>query len=147
MKGVLSMRKGERQDSGTIQMAVGVLLGGLLALGVEIVILLFGAVAISNGIIKQDATLQLTAAACVVGGVIGGKLACAWWPVKKLLAGLTAGLVCFLLILMVGMLSGDGLTLGLQALIELTGCLCGGAISGLISGGKKRRKKGNRRSR
>ena len=37
--------------------------------------------------------------------------------------------------------------LGLQALIELAGCLYGGAIAGLLCRGKKRRKKGGSRAR
>ena len=40
-----------------------------------------------------------------------------------------------------GLLMGDGFQPGPQALIELAGCLCGGAAAGLLSGrktGKKR---------
>ncbi len=141
------MHRAEERDAGAVHMTAGVFLGGLLALGVEIVFLLFGSIAISNGILKEDATLQITAAACVIGCLIGGWLTCAWWPARRLLAGLAAGAVCFLLILAVGLLSGEELSLGVQAMIELAGCLCGGAISGLLSRGKKRKKKGNARLR
>ena len=123
------------------------ILGGLLALGVELIVLLLGSVAISGGILKQDASLQLTAAACVLGCLVGGVLACLWWPDRRLLAGLAVGAACFALILVVGLLTGDELELGLQAVIELAGCLCGGAISGLLLREKKRRKKGGARGR
>ncbi|HIT02811.1 MAG TPA: TIGR04086 family membrane protein [Candidatus Enterenecus merdae] len=141
------MRRGEGMEPKAVHMTLGVLLGGLLALGVELILLLLGAMAISNGIVKQGAALQLTAAACVIGCLVGGRLACAWWPARRLLAGLAAGGVCFLLILAVGLLWGGELSLGLQALIELAGCLCGGAIAGLLCRGKNRRKKGGSRAR
>ena len=129
------MRKAETQaqGSGAVQMVTAVMLGGLLALGVELTVLLLGAAAVSNGILKEDSAAQVTAAACVVGGLAGGLLACSRWSSRRLIAGLAVGIVCCLL--------GDGFQPGPQALIELAGCLCGGAAAGLLSGrktGKKR---------
>ena len=115
-------------------------LGGLLALGVELVILLLGALAVSKGILKEDAAPQLTAAACVLGCLAGGLLACARWKSRRLLGGLATGAVCYLLILAVGLLMSDSLKLGAQALIELAGCLCGGALAGLLGGGRKKKR-------
>ena len=40
-----------------------------------------------------------------------------------------------MLILCVGLMSGESFSLGLQALLELAGCLCGGAIAGLLCRG------------
>ena len=42
--------------------------------------------------------------------------------------------MCYLLILAVGLLMSDALELGGQALIELAGCLCGGALAGMLGG-------------
>ena len=134
------MGKAEVQGTNAVQMATGVALGGLLALGVELMILLLGALAVSNGVLKEDAAPQVTAAACVIGCFCGGLLACARWKSRRLLGGLAVGAVCYLLILAVGLLMGDGFTFGLQALIELAGCLCGGAIAGVLSGGKRKKK-------
>ena len=61
------MGKGETQGMNAVQMATGVALGGLLALGVELILLLLGAAAVSRGILKDSAAPQLTAAACVLG--------------------------------------------------------------------------------
>ena len=135
------MRKTEAQGANAAQMVTAVALGGLLALGVELMVLLLGAAAVSNGILKEDAALQVTAAACVAGCFGGGLLACTHWTSKRLLAGLATGVVCYLLILAVGLLMGDGFQLGAQALIELAGCLCGGAIAGMLcgTGSKKKR--------
>ena len=134
------MGKAEERGTNAVQMATGVVLGGLLALGVALMILLAGAAAVSNGILKEDSLSQVTAAACVLGCFAGGLLACSRWRSKRLLGGLAAGAVCYLLILAVGLLMNDGAELGLQALVELAGCLCGGALAGML-GGRRRKKR------
>lgn len=134
------MGKAEERGTNAVQMATGVALGGLLALGVELMILLLGALAVSKGILKEDAAPQLTAAACVLGCLAGGLLACARWKSRRLLGGLATGAVCFLLILAVGLLMSDSLKLGAQALIELAGCLCGGTLAGLLGRGRKKKR-------
>lgn len=139
------MGKSEAQGTNAVQMATGVALGGLLALGVELVILLLGSIAVSNGIWKETAAPQLTAAACVLGCFGGGLLACARWKSRRVLGGLATGLVCFLLILAVGLLMSDNLVLGTQALIELAGCLCGGALAGMLGGGRRKKRSGGRK--
>ena len=139
------MGKAEERGANAVQMATGVALGGLLALGIELAVLLLGAAAVSNGILKEDAAPQLTAAACVLGCFGGGLLACARWKSRRLLGGLAAGVVCYLLILAVGLLMSDGLTLGVQALVELAGCLCGGALAGMLGGGKRKKRASGRK--
>lgn len=134
------MGKAEERGTNAVQMATGVALGGLLALGVELIVLLLGALAVSNGILKEDAAPQVTAAACVLGCFIGGVFACARWRSRRLLGGLAAGMLCYLLLLAVGLLMSDGAELGVQALIELAGCLCGGAMAGLLGGGRKKKR-------
>ncbi len=139
------MGKAETQGGNAIQMATGVALGGLLALGIELVILLLGSVAVSNGILREAAAPQLTAAACVLGCFGGGLLACARWKSRRVLGGLAAGVVCFLLILAVGLLMSDDLVLGSQALVELAGCLCGGALAGMLGGGRRKKRPSGRK--
>ncbi len=139
------MGKAEVQGTNAVQMATGVALGGLLALGIELVILLLGALAVSNGILKENSTSQLTAAACVLGCIGGGLLACSKWKSRRLVGGLLTGVVCYLLILAVGLLISDDLTFGPQALIELAGCLCGGALAGMLGGGGKKRRGSGRK--
>ncbi len=141
------MRKGEVQGANAAQMVTAVALGGLLALGVELMVLLLGAVAVSNGILKEDAAAQVTAAACVLGCLIGGLLACSRWSARRLLAGLAVGAVCYLLILAVSLLMGEGFQLGSQALVELAGCLCGGAVAGVFGGRKGKKKRTSARKK
>lgn len=139
------MGKAEVQGTNAVQMATGVALGGLLALGVELVILLLGSLAVSNGILQEDAASQLTAAACVLGCFGGGLLACSKWKSRRLVGGLLTGVVCYLLILAVGLLMSDDLTFGPQALIELAGCLCGGALAGMLGGGRRKKRASGRK--
>ena len=139
------MGKAEERGTNAVQMATGVALGGLLALGIELMILLLGSLAVSNGILKEDAAPQLTAAACVLGCFGGGLLACARWKSRRLLGGLAAGAVCYLLNLAVGLLMSDGLALGVQTLVELAGCLCGGALAGMLGGGKRKKRASGRK--
>lgn len=138
------MHKTETQGAGAVQMTTALLLGGLLALGIEILILLAGSVAVANGILKESAAAQMTAAACVLGCFGGGCFTCGRWPARRLLAGAGTGAVCFFLILVVGLLLDNGFELGSQALIELAACLCGGAAAGLL---RKKKKKGKRVAR
>ena len=84
-------------------------------------------------------------AACVVGGLAGGLLACSRWSSRRLIAGLAVGIVCCLLILAVGLLMSEALALGGQALVELAGCLCGGALAGVLSGGRKKKRSAARK--
>ena len=135
------MRKAEAQGGGAAQAVTAVMLGGLLALGVELTVLLLGAAAVSRGILKEDAAVQVTAAACVTGCFAGGLLACTRCGSKRLPAGLAVGGVCCLLIAAVGLVLGDGLRLGAQALIELAGCRCGGALAGMLCGRRKSKKR------
>ena len=141
------MRKAEAQGSGAAQAVTAVMLGGLLALGVALMVLLLGAMAVSGGILKEDASVQVTAAACVTGCFTGGLLACARCGARRLPAGLAVGGVCCLLIAAVGLLMGDGLKLGAQALIELAGCLCGGALAGMLCAGRPKKKRASARKK
>ena len=141
------MRKAEAQGGGAALAVTAVMLGGLLALGVALMVLLLGAVAVSGGILKEDSAAQVTAAACVAGCFAGGLLACTRCASRRLPAGLAVGGVCCLLIAAVGLLMGDGLQLGAQALIELAGCLCGGALAGMLCAGKSKKKRPSARKK
>ncbi len=39
----------------------------------------------------------------------------------------------------------EALALGGQALVELAGCLCGGALAGVLSGGRKKKRSAARK--
>ena len=125
------------------QLVKALILGALLALGLALIMILLGSVAVSVGIFKPDAGEQIAVAACVIGSILGARLACAQWSSKRIVAGLLTGVLCFLLILLISLLTGGELKPGSQALIECAGCLLGGGISGILAGGrKKKRRKG-----
>lgn len=137
------MRKTEtRQGRGIAQNIFALFWGALLALGVELIVLLLGSIAVSAGVLKADATAQVTAVACLIGCFIGGVFTCVRWGARRLPAGVLTGLMCFVLILIVALVSGSKPEIGAQALVELAGCVVGGGLAGILSvrGKKKKRK-------
>lgn len=135
------MRKTEvRPKNSGGRRALGLLLGGLLALGVELVILLLGSAAVSLGVLRNDATIQITAVACIIGGFVGGSFVCAQWTRQRLLAGILTGVVCILLIMLLALIGGNG-KFGTQMLVELASCLVGGGLAGALAGKKKKKHK------
>lgn len=140
MEGVLFMHRTEARGQSAATITVSLLLGSLLALGIELVILLIGAIAVSKGIFRSDASSQITAAACLVGCLAGGCFTGRSWQSKRLLAGIASGAICYILILMLALLTGGGVENGAQALMEMICCLVGGGLAGVLSGRKKKRK-------
>lgn len=133
----------EGEHSGRVlDMALGSLLGGALAAGVALLLLLAAAVAISSGVMPEELERHVTIAACAIGGFCGGLLARERWQSRALFAGLSAGLVFFLLLLSVSLLGFGGPDFSGGTLGVLAGCLGGGALAGLFS--KKGRKKKKR---
>lgn len=139
------MRRTEpgRSESKGQQIAV-LILGALLAIGIELIVIFLGSVAVSTGVLKPDAAAQTTAAACLIGCFVGGSLACKSWNSKRLFAGLLTGLLCFLLVLVIAFLMDGTPEIGTQALVECAGCLIGGGIAGVLAGGKKKKKRKTR---
>ena len=141
------MRKAEaRQGVAGGRNLIDLLLGALLALGIEVIVLLLGSIAVSAGVLRADTEMQVTAAACLIGCFAGGTLACKSWVSRRLLCGLMTGILCFVLILLVAMISGDGFKLGSQGLVEMVGCLVGGGLAGVV-GAKKKKKKRKKRQK
>lgn len=135
------MRKTETaRESDSLRTIAALLLGGLLALGIELVVLLVGSIAVSAGVLRVDTAPQLTVAACLLGCFIGGRLTCSKWKSRRLFAGLLTGVICFLLILLLSLIGGN-IEFGTQALIELVSCVVGGSLAGATWGKKKRRRK------
>ena len=140
-KEVLFMRNGDsRRSGGGAKSVLTLIMGALLALGIELLLLLLGAVTVSAGILRVDTGMQVTAAACLLGCFIGGSFACRDWKSHRLLAGLLTGICCFVLIFL-GALTGRGFKFGTQALIELASCVIGGGLAGLLAGRKKPKKR------
>lgn len=131
-KGVLFLRKDDVKPGGPTQMVLGVALGSAVAIGVELLVLLVGAAAISGGVLRENAQLQLVAMACVLGGLIGGVVCACRWPARKLLGGMAAGLTCALVLWVVSAARGGGQVLEVRGLVVVASCVCGGALAGLL---------------
>lgn len=132
------MHRSEMQSVGIVGATAALLLGGLLALGAALLLLVLGAAAISKGMLGKDMSVQITVIACMIGCLAGGRFSCRAFRTGRLLAGISTGAVCFILILAIGLLSGN-LEPGTQWFAELAACLCGGGVAGIP--GKRRKKK------
>ena len=129
-------KREEDQGARLIRCGMGLLLGGVLALAICCLFLLGCAAAVSGGLAGEELGYQFTVVGCVLGGFGGGVFA-----VKRcgggLLAGLGTGAVLFLLLLTVGALCFESMSLQAGGIGLLCGALCGGAAAGLLAGGRK----------
>ncbi len=139
-------KKEEDQGAKLVRCAVGILLGGLLALGVCMLFLLGASVAISGGLLDMDLTYQITIVGCVLGSFCGGLLAVGRCG-GGLAAGLLTGGVLFLLVLTLGALCFRDVSLESGGIGLLCGSLCGGAAAGLLGNGSGKGKRKKRRKR
>ena len=140
-------KKEEEQSAKVIRCGLGIVLGGIVALAVSALFLLAASAAISGGLLGEELTYQLVVVSCVLGGFAGGLLAISRCGGAPLLAGLAAGGALFLLLLTIGTLCFEGVSVEEGGIGLLCGCLCGGAAAGLLRGAptrsrsrKKRRK-------
>ena len=138
------MRKTEEdQGAKLVRAMTGVLLGGGLALVVFLLFLLICSVGISGGWLQEGLMYQMAVVSCVIGGFAGAMTAVRRCGSRALIVGLAVGAVFFLLLLTVGVLLFESMSLEAGGLGLLCGGLCGGAAAGLMGSKpkKKRRKK------
>ena len=128
-------KKEEDQSARLIRCGLGVLLGGVIALAICCLFLLGCSVAISSGLAGEELRYQLTIVGCVLGGFGGGMFAVGQCG-GGLLTGLMVGAVLFLLLLTIGALFFETMTLEAGGIGLLCGGLCGGAAAGLLQSGK-----------
>lgn len=137
------MRRGdEEQGAWAVRAISQVLLGGVIGAAVSLLFLFLCAFAISKGLFSPNRTGYITVAACVIGGLAGGLFAVKRCAGRSLIVGLLAGVVLFLVLLTVGLILYQETALEEGGLALAAGCLCGGALAGLIGARpkKKRRK-------
>ena len=138
------MRKTE-EDQGTrlVRAMTNILLGGVVALAVCLMFLFLCSIGISGGWLQEGLMYQMAVVSCVIGGFAGAMTAVRRCGSLALIVGLAVGAVFFLLLLTVGVLLFESMSLEAGGLGLLCGGLCGGAAAGLMGSKpkKKRRKK------
>lgn len=131
-KGVLFLRNEDVKRGSPTQMVLGVAMGSAVAIAVELMVLLVGAAAISGGMIRENAQLQLVALGCAMGCMVGGLVCACRWPARKLLGGLAVGATSYLILWMVSLARGGGQVVEMRSLVVLACCVCGGALAGFM---------------
>ena len=139
------MRKTE-EDQGTrlVRAMTNILLGGVVALAVCLMFLFLCSIGISGGWLQEGLMYQMAVVSCVIGGFAGAMTAVRRCGSRALIVGLAVGAVFFLLLLTVGVLLFESMSLEAGGLGLLCGALCGGAAAGILSGGGKRAQKKRR---
>ena len=94
---------------------------------------------ISGGLAGEELMYQLTIVGCVLGAFAGGLLAVRRCGSRALIVGLTTGGVLFLLLLTIGALCFETVSLEAGGIGLLCGSLCGGAAAGILGGGGKKK--------
>ena len=144
-EGVFMRKTEEDQAAKLLRYGVGIVLGGAAALAVCLLFLLAASVLISRGLLADGLTYQLSIVGCVVGAFAGGMLAVRRCGRRTLIVGLCTGAVLFLLLLTVGVLFFETMSVEQGGIGLLCGGLCGGAAAGLLGGGKRSGGKKKRR--
>lgn len=135
------MRKNEEeQGAQVIRTLTHILVGGIAGLMVCLVFLVLCSFGISLGLLRESLMYQLTIGGCVLGGLAGGLWAVSRCRARTLLIGLGVGAVLFLLTLTAGVLFFHSVAPNEGGLGLVCGSLSGGAISGLL-GGRPRKKR------
>lgn len=131
----------EDQGVKLVRFMSAILLGALLAVGISLMVLFLCSVGISGGWLSESYMLQYTLAGCVVGSFAGGLFAVLRCRAKTLLVGLGVGCILFLLLLTIGSLLYTDTSLERRGVGLLCACLLGGALSGLLGGKQKKKKR------
>ena len=137
------MLTGKEEDQGTrgLRVLCHILAGAAIALFSSILLLFFVSMAVSGGWLRESLMPQLTVAVCVLSGIIGGMTTVKRHRTRGLLLGVGVGGCFFLLLTTIGFLCFDGMSVENGGAAILSGCLCGGAMAGLLGGRCSRKKK------
>lgn len=117
------------------------LAGGAVCLAVSMAFLLICALLISTGFLDQSNLFGIVFSACILGSLVGGLFTCIHWPSRKLLGGLVASLTGFCSVVLLRLAISGSLAGWTHIFGIFFGCLCGGLMAGLVTAGKKRKKK------
>ncbi len=107
-------------------------LGAGIALVVCIAILLFISWGILAGWLPQDMDYQAMVTGCLLGCFIGGRYAVVRCGTRSLFIGLGVGVIFFLLLILMGILFYQEVSLENGGIGLLAGGLCGGTLAGII---------------
>lgn len=134
-------RRSEETGSQWLNMMCEVLKGGVAAGVVTILTLLLCAVLVSVGVVPVNAMYGCVLASCILGTLAGGTYSVQRIGNRSLLVGFSVGTVLFLLLLTAGLIAYEGATVANRGVGILCACLCGGAISGLLSRKPKKKRR------
>lgn len=129
----------EQEQAQSLETVVRIGIGILISFGICVFCLCIFSFGISYGFLPETWIKSLTLAACFLGSGGGGWLTNQRCKGHHLVTGIAVGGGLFLMIMAVGKILYQGSTLDHGGVVLAVGSLCGGAISGLLSGLPKRK--------
>jgi len=135
------VRKNEIQDVKAARMASCIIVGAIISLLTCLVLLLAFSTAISRGWMNEGYMTQYTFAACILGAFIGGLFSTARNGSKRLIVGVSTGVVHMLLMLAAGLLTYKNISFASRGLGWLIACVIGGVMAAVVGKGGRKRKK------
>lgn len=135
------MKKQENADITWVEIMCQLMKGGVLAGVSTVILLLFGAVLISTGVLKERWMDGAVLAVCVIASMVGGLYSVKRLKKRTLFVGLGVGLILFLLLLAAGVLAYGTDSMGYNAAGILCSSLCGGGLAGIIGSSPKKKRR------
>lgn len=117
------------------------LIGALIAFLLCMIILVLGAICVSQGLVSEHSMAKYTLFTCALGCFIGGAIAVSKTKSKTLLIGILVAVIVFVAQLAIGYISYTEASIGEKGLWLLVTDLVGGILAGFFSGRTKKRKK------
>ena len=133
-------RTDQKNTAGKKQVSV-IAQGGAAAFAVGLLLILLASVLTSKGLLRSDAAVELSVAACALGGFFASLFTVGRLRGNSFVHGLAVGGMELLLFLLLGCLTIEGMAPGAQQLPLWAGCLCSGGLAGLLSKKGKKRKR------
>ena len=141
MSGTRGKKREEPQGAVWLSGVLNLLRAGGLGVAAALVVLGVAAAMISFGWIDYERGGGAVVAACLLGGFLGGVFAVGKRRGAALVAGLGAGAVMGLLLLLLGLVVyGARPAVGSVGTV-LGACLCGGGLAGVLTGKPKKRRR------
>lgn len=137
-------KKGKRPDqskSGWGKTIVSILKGGALGAALVLIMLFLSALLVSFGLLPEHAVDRTVLICCVLGSLAGGLLSVYTAGGRAMLAGIGAGGLLFLLLVLGGLVFHGAGQLLRDGVDQAFACFCGGAMAGILGRTPKKRRR------
>ncbi len=120
---------------------VSALLGGFISLGISIILIFFVSLTVSKGLIADYNINFLTSMSCLIGSFAGAYGVIKRCKTKKIIIGLSVGVVMAMLLVIIGMITYSEIAIEATGGIELCTVMIGSVLAGAVASRPQKRKR------